>query len=360
MVTVFNLRAFIKAQRIGGQTVGQTADVLKLIASNDSYIPDLNKALALMESIYKADPERNLSEDVSEWVMSTSGYFSSTDVYKGLQVSTRTGRKTISQVLSRLIKAGVLERYSGKDGVFRRLEIDAPVMDWQSADPKNVVHLGFPFQLEKYVKLFPKSIVIVAGGKDAGKTGFLYEFILLNMNLFKVDLYNSEVGMEQMKERFDTFDIPISSPAPFATRERYDMYADIIDPTHISVIDYLDVNSEFYTVGGEIDKIFRKLTTGVAVIAMQKPPPTVTYVRGVKKLVERDLAYGGGVTQKRSALYLSLSLQSARHGRLKIVAAKNRANVRVNPKNMQWSFRIDDVGRFTDIKPYEEEIEDES
>lgn len=233
-----------------------------------------------------------------------------------------------------------------KNRAYRIIDKTLQVMDWQNADPSKIVPLKFPFGLEEYCLIYPKSIIPVAGSKNVGKTGFLYNFIEMNMNDFDIDLYNSETGKEQMFQRFQPLNIPV--PAPFKVYERYDNFADIIHPEHISVIDYLDLNSEVYLVGTEIDAIFRKLTTGVAVIGLQKPPPTVTYERGVKKVRDRDLAYGGGFTAKRATLYITMG-----SNKLKLVYVKTPANPKVNPNNMTFSFGWEDDGiHFKNIERY--------
>ena len=182
-------------------------------------------------------------------------------------------------------------------------------------------------------------------------TAWLYDFTLKNMfHPLGVDLYNSETGREQMKERMQNFKVNIPNPAPFRTFERYDNFADVIDKDRISVIDYLDLNSEVYLIGDEIDKVFRKLDRGIAVIGLQKPPPTTVYVKGVKKLVYRDLAYGSGFTAKRAVLYISLD-----NNVLKLVVAKTPLNPKVNPTNMMWVFWLKNGAEFIDIQPYEEQ-----
>jgi len=233
-----------------------------------------------------------------------------------------------------------------KNRAYRIIDQTLQLMDWQGADPNKTVPLKFPFGLEKYCCIYPKSIVIVAAPKNEGKTGFLYNFIKLNMHEFDLDLFNSETGKEQMFQRFQPLDIPV--PSPFKVYERYDNFADVVRPKAISVIDYLDFNSEVYLVGAEIDAIFRKLTTGVALIALQAPPPTVTYERGIKKVRYRDLAYGGGFTAKRAILYISMAAN-----KLKLVYVKTPKNPKVNPNNMSWSFAWQEDGiHFKDIQRY--------
>ena len=265
---------------------------------------------------------------VLEWLQRNSGegWFTYEQLWRYLNIETRGAKDHLYTILARLVATELVEAHRATVGKFRLINKEVEEIDWQDADPGNTITLRFPFQLEKYATLYPQSIVIVAGSKQAGKTAFLYNVVRLNMNRFKVDLYNSETGREQMKVRFAGFDPPIPSPAPFRAIQRYDNFSDVIDPYGISVIDYLDMDSEVYMVGAEINKIFKKLKTGAAIIGLQKPPG-------------RDLAIGGIFTAKRAALYLSLDAN-----KLKILYCKTPTNGTVNPDNMQFSFNLEGVG----------------
>lgn len=281
---------------------------------------------------------------VEQWVALVKGVFTVRDAWADIGIESPEARQHLRVILRRLEQKGVISANGA--GTYRKLDLEAPVIEWQAADPEKVVPLLFPFGEHKLCRIYPKSIIIIAGSKNVGKTAYLYNFIKLNMHDFQIDLYNSETSPEQMKERFQPLEIP--SPAPFTAYERYDHFADVIHPNHVSVIDYLDMNSEVYLVGSEIDAIFRKLKDGVAVIGLQKPPPVTTYVHGVKKTTERDLAYGGGFTAKRAVLYLSLSAN-----KLKLVYVKTPAQARVNPNNLTYTYQIKDDGiHFTNIQQY--------
>jgi len=291
--------------------------------------------------------EQSLSNLIKRWIGEVEGRFSNAQLDGELDISTPKEKDVRRQVIKALCDTRKVERIPHLTGTYRVIDNEAPIMDWQRADPKNIVKVKFPFELEQYVVVFPKSIIILAGAKNECKTLYCYDFTLENMyHPLGVDLYNSETGMEQMKERFDNFDVEIPNPAPFRVFERYDNFSDCIDPNRISVIDYLDLDSEVYMVGAEINRIFQKLDKGIALIALQKPPSQTIYVKGVKKTISRDLAYGGSFTAKRASLYLSLD-----NRKLKIVYAKNRANPKTNPNNMQWVFAVNDLGtKFLDIR----------
>jgi hypothetical protein len=280
---------------------------------------------------------------VREWVDLAKGSFAFRDICFEIGIQSTESKKHLRVILFRLEQEGIISNLGS--GRYRKLDSELKPMDWRNADPGNTVDLKYPFGLEKYCLIYPKNVIIVAGQKQEGKTTWLYDFIKLNMGKFKIDLFNSETGVEQMKDRFNDLGL---TDAPgienLSVYERYDNFADVIQPNHISVIDYLDMNSEFYLVGTEIDAIFRK-TNSIVLIGMQIPPPSTTLVKGVKKVIERDYAYGGGVTAKRAFIYISLG-----NRKLKIKHAKKPAQPNVNPANMQWSYNFNEHGQFCDIR----------
>ncbi|MDD5220255.1 MAG: hypothetical protein PHV11_06800 [Candidatus Bipolaricaulis sp.] len=277
---------------------------------------------------------------VEDFLKQTTGKFSLRDIWNELGIESEQGKSHLRVIMHRLEEApdGVkVERVRGQDGVFRVVDDTLQEIDWQNADASANVPISLPFSLEKYVKIFPKSIIMVAGAPNAGKTAFLYNTIVLNMSNQIIDLYNSETSPEQMRERFEYFEPPIPAPAPWRTYERYDNFSDIVHPDHLSVIDYLDFNAEVYMVGDEIEKIFRKLNKGVAVIALQKRPST--------KFAEIDLGYGGAFSLKKASLYVSMD-----SGSLKIIKGKSWRDPLVNPNGMLFSFQLVNGCKFVNIK----------
>jgi len=282
---------------------------------------------------------------IEQWVSLTKGQFNVKDIWAEIGIQSTEGKKHLRVILSRLEDKGIIKQLDHGFGNFRCVNGSAAKIDWQSANSENVVPLKWPFGIERYASIYPKNVVIIAGSKQEGKTTFLYNFIKLNMLDYQIDLFNSETGPEQMKDRFTDLGIPLD--ATFNVYERYENFADVIQPDRISVIDYLDFNSEFYLAGAEIDSIFRKLTTGIVVIGMQIPPPATTIVKGVSKTIDRDYAYGGGSTAKRAFIYISMSSR-----KLKLKHAKKPAQPKINPENMQWSYQFDEHGQFANIQRY--------
>lgn len=232
---------------------------------------------------------------------------------------------------------------------YRLIDDEAEVMDWQGADSSKTFDIWLPFGLQKYVKIFPKSIICVAGEPNAGKTAFLYNVVLGNMHKHPITLYNSETSKEQMKDRLGRFDIDIPNPAPFVTKERYENFADCINPDGFSVIDYIDADNEYWTISQEISRLHKKLNNGIVVCAIQKKEAVKTF----KGRVETDSGYGGTPTKKKTDLYI-LMTNSNPH-MLKIVKGKSWVDENVNPNGMTWTYKLVGGAKFFIERFYDNE-----
>jgi len=245
-------------------------------------------------------------------------------------------------IIWELCKKGVCESVGGRDGWYRPIDKLPDPEDWQNTDATKDFPIVLPFDLRKYVWIDPGTTIVVAGSKDSGKTGFLMRTVVLNMNrLNTVFLCNMEGGKNQLKRRFGAMDIKIPNPPPFKTWVKTENFHDYMkEPNTLYVIDYIDVpeSGEYFMIPQAIARIQTKLLElgrSVAVVGLQK--------RG-----SSDIAYGGELTLKKTSLYIALN-----PGRLKIVSAKLHANPKIDPKNMQWTFKYEEEGtKFSQITPY--------
>lgn len=287
------------------------------------------------------------SHDVREWIKNTAtGEFHYTKILDG-QVSKEAYDK-LRKIMYDLCHAvePVVESVGKKDGYYRPIQdLPEPVI-WQDLPEKRDFPIVLPFDLRKYVFIYPNTVSIVAGSKSAGKTAFLLRTVVLNMNHIPVTLLsNLEGGREQLRDRFASMDIQIPTPAPFRVIEAHDHFHDFIkDEGTLYVVDYVDVpeGSEFYMIGAQITKIRRKLRNSIAIIGLQKPSM-------------RDTAFGGEATLKDATLYLAMD-----KNKLKIVDAKVPADPKILPNNMSWKFHMKDGGtNFEYIEPQQMELGEE-
>jgi len=317
-------RLFHLANRLfrGGASVEEVREHLMIFA-NQCEPPFPAKELeAKIQSALKRDTTRTgvLSEDIRAWINSTNGYFSLFDCEKALIAVNKKEKDLIRQVTHQLTEKGVLERHRNKNGYFRRIETDFPMMDL-TKPRKKPLDLLWPFDIQNLYHCYSKNIVVIAGSPDVGKSAFCMNFAMLNRNIFKVNYFSSEMGEDELQLRLGKFDIDFSEWLKINWIPLSGDYADAIRPDEINIIDFMEIHEDFWRVGGWINEIFRKLNTGMCLIALQKP-------------TSRDVAKGGEGTLEKPRLYMAMD-----HGKIKIVKCKNWAS-ETNPNRLSREFKI--------------------
>ncbi len=309
---------------------GLVFQTLNIIGENcDPPFPK-NEILEKIDSAFKRarKRERNLTEDIERWVSVTNGYFSVTDSDRALLIVTNEEKIARRQVFHRLLEKGIVERFGEKDGVYRRVESQADEIDFMGTEEK-ILNLQWPFEIERWVKILPKNIIVIAGESNAGKTAFLLNASWLNMGKFKINYFSSEMGAMELRARLQKFEGNLQHWKDNVNfRERSSNFADVVKPNDVNIIDFLEVTEDFFKVGGMIKEIYDKLKKGIAIIALQKN-------KG------RDLGLGAERSIEKARLYLSIE-----SGKIKIVKGKNWANPEINPNGMMWSFKLVQGSKF--------------
>ena len=252
-------------------------------------------------------------------------------------------------ILENLVPKGILQRLG--TGKYRKIDTSLEELHWQSADLENTINLARPLNLHRYIKTWHKSIEIIAGAPGAGKTAYLYDLVLRNMgNPMGIVIFTNDMTVEEIKERMCKSDFEIPTPAPFKMWDKADNFSDVIEPDKINIIDYLDLNSEVYLVGDEIERIYQKLKEGIAIIGLQKKPG-------------QTLAIGGIFTIKRAKLYISLdSIKESGQWlhKLTIQKARGRTDPTIDPRTIEIKFKLVNGIQFIPIsstKPIEDDVE---
>ena len=280
-------------------------------------------------------PEKLTQLIVQSWIETTQGYWHYRDLDKDLDIVSPEGKTHRRVILKRLCDLGVVEKDPRQEGKFRRVDSQAPLIEWQTADATKTIALEFPFGLEQWASIYPKNIIVLAGSFNAGKTAFCLDFIRLNQHrveladFLPIEYFSSEMGAEEMKLRLSKFS---ESDWAFNARERSSNFADVVKPDKINIIDYLEVTTDFYLVAEEISAIWNKLHKGIALITVQKK-------RGA------ELGRGAEFSAEKPRLYLSMD-----NGLLTIVKAKNWAKEGENPNGKKFSFSLVGGARFTNIQ----------
>ena len=195
-------------------------------------------------------------------------------------------------IIQRLLKIpGFIEKHPLINTKIRRLKSDLTRMTLDFERVTSPMPLTWPFGIESKVDLFGKSLAVIAGTKDAGKTAFLLNFARKNCDVGKVHYFNSEMGDVELMNRLRNFEDYRDWAGKVDWIERAAGFEDVIYPDDINLIDFLEITNEFYLVGSFLAAIYRKLgPKGIAVVALQKDPRT-QYGRGGTFSVEKARLY---------------------------------------------------------------------
>jgi hypothetical protein len=280
--------------------------------------------------------DRNISEEVKQWVLTTKGHFTTTDNHNGLHLTTKQEKKAGNMALLRMVDDGILERYGEKNGCYRLIESNSDEIDFLNIEDK-IVDILWPFEIQEWVKILPKNIIVVAGEANAGKTALLLSTCFMNMGKFKINYFSSEMGAMELRDRLNKFEANLVHwKENINFRERSSNFADVIKPNDVNIIDFLEITDEFYKVGGMIKQIYDKLKKGIAIIALQKNPKT-------------DIGLGGMRSIEKARLYLSME-----DGRIKIVKGKNWASS-YNPNGISRKFKLVQGAKFIPTTDWQKE-----
>jgi len=207
-------------------------------------------------------------------------------------------------VLCRLKEKGIIEPIGKRDGQYRLVENTCPEMDWRNAPDKEIPFV-LPFGLNDLISIYGKSLIIVAGESNRGKSAILLNMIKDNMDKFNIHYFTSEFGPSHVKKRISLFSNIKPEDWKFKVYARAHDFHDVIKPDDVNIIDWLWSGTTFYEAGGDLMKIFNKLNDGLAIVALQKDPG-------------KEYGRGGAITQDIASLYLSVF-----PGEVKIIKAKN-------------------------------------
>lgn len=282
----------------------------------------------------RVNASRVLSQqEVKEWCFDTQGYFELRHLYQDLALTDKTAKARARTALNRLVGQGVLEKHENKPGTYRRIQRDTSELKWWEADISTTLPLKWPLGLEDRAVFFPKSVIVVAGQSNAGKTAFCIESALLNCNFLPVHYFTSEMGAEETKERLmlheedEVIWKDLIENERFVVKERADNFPDVIVPDAFNVIDYLELNDEFFRMRGIITAVFNKLSTGVALIALQTPG-------------DSEFGLGGRGTIEKARMALTLVSVGAGEGECIIKKIKKPKDPSCNFTNQRIPYRI--------------------
>lgn len=333
----------IRAQVSGGASREQTEALIRTLANVNGCVTDVEWALQEMEAVYASRNRRNVAAEVQEYVETSAGFFSSADVDRDLQISGAPDKHCRRTALYKLVKDGVIERHRSKDGMYRRIETDIEIINWENADMREL-DIKWPFGLDEWEITFPGTLDVVAGSSGAGKSAFMLNFVRLNQSHHHIRYMTSEMSPQQMKHRLHKFGEPAWSFEPIRCSSNF---ADKILPGSLNIIDYLEIDGENPSrVVNEIREIFDAIKGGFVLVGLQKKGHQSAYNKmGNKYQVRHELGRGGEFSMEKARLYLSMD-----YDELSVIKSSNRRDDDAPPlKGRKWSFSLYKGCRFTNV-----------
>lgn len=243
----------------------------------------------------REDEEKNLTQAVREWAMTTKDNFKTTDANNFFKMTTQDNMKKMSVILNRLASEGTLEKIGR--GQYRVIDKDEDIVDIINAPDEEDYNLSFPFCLEERFILGPRGVVIVAGVSNAGKTGFMMDLAYRNAETMPTFYFSAskEAHPSRLKKRARAFG-PLERWASVTfIQKKGGQFQDVIRPNGLNIIDYLEIYDDFYLVNKQIASIAERLDQGVAVI-------------GLQKFEKNKFAKGGESTREKADVYINLDL----------------------------------------------------
>lgn len=287
-------------------------------------LKDLQRVIQSVSKYDAPEIEKSLSEEIRDWIIETNGTWWMVDeLDKDIGIAKKTDKDNRRQILYRLKGEGFIEQHLTINKKFRHRVTLVEGLNFKSASQEAVLNIAWPLQIEDYVNLYPGNVAVIAGNSNAGKTAFMLNFIFLNDRKYPINYWCSEMEAEELGDRLDNFGVSRDSWR-FHAFDRATDFEDIVVPDTINLIDYLDLDDNFFLVKSHLDKISRAIGKGMALVALQK--------KG-----SNELGYGADRSLATPKLYLSMAA-----GKMKIVKGKVPAKKNVTANGLQRTFQIRD------------------
>ena len=260
--------------------------------------------------------------------------FTPEDIFKHYDWKEENTKRIVYNRLYYLTKTQKPPTLKKTGKLYRIIDREAEIIPWKTTNPEGFFNIILPFDLHKFVRLHKRSLMVVGGVSNEGKTTFAHNIISLNCKQHKVILWDSENSAEELAGRFCHYPNWESWPEDLA-KDKSKNFSDVIEPDAINIIDYLEVEDNFWLVARSAREIRDALKDGVAIIVLQKSKKS-------------ELPLGGEFSIRLARVVITID-----KGILAIIKAKDRAQKNINPVGKRWQFGIDRTGtQFIDIREY--------
>lgn len=276
--------------------------------------------------VMESSKKRNLSQEIMQWIDGTEGWWTVTNCDRELQIVTQKEKQNRRTIISRILKAQQIQRDENREGFYRKVDADCDEINILDASVRPL-HIQWVFGLQQYVNTYPKTISIVSGSFNAGKTALMLNMAYMNRNIFDIHYFSSEMDATELRSRISRFEN--CNMGEFKNIHFWDRarnFADVIRPDAMNIIDYFEIDDNFFRINKQLADIRNRLNNGIAIVALQKDQ-------------NKALGRGGTFSAEKARLYLTVDPDNP-GAKLKIVKGKNWALDNVNPNGLMMKFKL--------------------
>lgn len=245
------------------------------------------------------DRVRNVTQDLRDYIRNVDGVFDLRECYASIGVTNVKEKGVVRKTLCVMCRNKELEKVGAKAGTYRKPDTSYEVIDLDGTVP-DALNIELPLRIDQLCNVYNGMTILAEGEKSSGKSAFGIEAAWLNRNLFpdKVRyMQNGELNKQMltirlMKRPQDVYPIKkFADRIEFITRHRD--WWDIVNPVGLNIIDYIEEHEKKYLIPEYIARIQEKLTTGLAVIILQRVPG-------------RDYGTGGAEIRNKPSVIVAL------------------------------------------------------
>ena len=176
---------------------GKAGDIKRIIEVHQNKIAEI-------EGGAKFKGSKNIAKRIRSYLEVTDGNVEVTKLYKDIGLVTEGNKKAALVAIGRLVKEGILAKI--RPGFYRVAENDALPINILETDPGAEIPMRYPFGLEKYFITYQKTLILISGEPDAGKTAWLLNIARDNMHLAPIYYWSSEMGGPELISRLESFE----------------------------------------------------------------------------------------------------------------------------------------------------------
>lgn len=275
----------------------------------------------------------NLTAEIREWVKESSGSFTAQDIDREFGLTTRADKKRRSDALIKIKTEDLIKRDKRRAGVWHIVNSEIDFIDLEAA-PEDNFSVFLPLGLSDLVSIPPKSIMVLAGSPNSGKTCLALNLLRVNMGEQPLLYLMSEMGGTEYRQRVQAFGDDLGmwnrEVKAASLSSGFEGAIKHHNPDGLTVVDFLEeVDGEYFRIASDLRAIYDALGSGVALVLLQKNAGSL-YGRG------------GQATTEKARVYLTLDtlLHRPRFTIASLRIGKAKAYPGENPNGKERHFRI--------------------